>query len=223
MNQEKQMTEKESLELITQIIGRAKVSRHKTGVTAMMWGLVIAVCSLIRLSEVHFKYQMPFDIYLLTLLALLPHLLLTLKEKKQQPTRLYEDAYLDYIWLGFGICILLLVFIVNKMFAAWIPGVQEFREAAGRAPSFHIGEYVSSFFLLLYGLPTFISGAAGRFKPMLWGGLLCWGCCVAALFTGYKTDMLLVAVAALLAWFVPGLMMEKEYRMAKKELNINDV
>ena len=63
---EKQFTEKESLDLIATMINKAKNSYHDTGISAMMWGAVIAVCSLVKLSELHFDYRLPFDIYWLT-------------------------------------------------------------------------------------------------------------------------------------------------------------
>ena len=58
---EKQLTEKESLELITQMINKAKDVNHSTGLTSIMWGCVIVVCSLVRLAEIHYGFHMPFD------------------------------------------------------------------------------------------------------------------------------------------------------------------
>jgi hypothetical protein len=36
-------------------------------------------------------------------------------------------------------------------------------------------------------------------------------------YTSVKLDLILTAASALLAWFVPGLLMEREYRIYKKE------
>ena len=52
---------------------------------------------------------------------------------------------------------------------------------------------------------------------MLWGGVLCWGCAVITAYTPVKVDLLLMAFSAIVAWFIPGLIMEKVYRLAKKE------
>ena len=101
--QEKQLTEKESLALITQMINKAKDSYHATGMGAMMWGAVIAICSMVKLSEIHFEYRLPFDIYLLTIVAIIPQIFLTIREKKERKVKTYDDAYMDYIWLGFAL------------------------------------------------------------------------------------------------------------------------
>ena len=64
MNEEKKLSKEESLALITQMINKAKSSYHDAGIGTMMWGAVIAVCSLMKLSEVQFNYKLPFDIYI---------------------------------------------------------------------------------------------------------------------------------------------------------------
>ena len=215
--QEKQLTEKESLALITQMINKAKDSYHATGMGAMMWGAVIAICSMVKLSEIHFEYRLPFDIYLLTIVAIIPQIFLTIREKKERKVKTYDDAYMDYIWLGFGICIFLLIFITNAVFRVWEPVAIEYRELTGHRSPFRFNEFISPLFLLLYGLPTFITGAACKFKPMLWGGIFCWVCCLVTVFTTIKIDLLLTAASAIMAWFIPGILMEREYKVYKME------
>jgi hypothetical protein len=61
------------------------------------------------------------------------------------------------------------------------------------------------------------SGVKG-FRPMLWGGLLCWACCIITFFTTIKIDLLLTALSSIGAWLIPGLILEKEYRKAKMKL-----
>ena len=215
--QEKQLTEKESLALITQMINKAKDSYHDTGIGAMMWGAIIAICSMVKLSEIHFEYRLPFDVYLLTIVAIIPQIFLTIREKKERKVKTYDDAYMDYIWLGFGICIFLLIFITNAVFRIWGPVAIEYRELTGHLSPFSFSEFISPLFLLLYGLPTFITGASCKFKPMLWGGIFCWICCLITVFTTIKIDLLLTAASAIMAWLIPGILMEKEYKVYKME------
>lgn len=217
MEDNKPLSEKESLSLIATMINTAKDSYHDTGIGAMMWGIVVAVCSLVKFAEVHFDFELPFDIFLLTLAAIIPQIWLTIREKKERKVKTYDDAYMDYIWLGFGIGLFLLIHVVNLSYRDWDLAAKEFLEATGKKTSFRLYEYIWPLFLILYGLPTFITGAACRFKPMLWGGLFCWACSVAAVYTSIQIDLLLTAASALLAWFVPGLIMEAAYRKYKKE------
>jgi uncharacterized protein with PQ loop repeat len=198
------------------MINKAKDSYHDTGIGAMMWGTVIAVCALVKFSEIQFGYKLPFDIFLLALVAVIPQVFITIREKKERKVKSFDDNYMDYIWLGFGICLGLLIVINNVIFQAWDAVAAEYKILTGQSSPFRMGEYISSLFLMLYGLPTFITGAACKFRPMLWGGLLCWVCCILALFTEIRVDFLLTALSAVMAWLVPGILMEKEYREYKK-------
>jgi hypothetical protein len=215
--EDKKISEQESLSLITQMINKAKNSYHDTGIGAMMWGSVIAICSLVKLSEIHFDYKLPFDIYLLTLAAIIPQIFITIREKKERKVKSYDDIYMDYLWLGFGISIFLLIHITNNVFSTWGPVAGEYRTITGNPSSFRFSEFVAPLFLMLYGMPTFVTGAACKFKPMLWGGLLCWACSIVTVYTSFKIDLILTALSAIFAWLIPGILMEKEYRIYKKE------
>jgi hypothetical protein len=215
---EKQLTEKESLDLIAMMINKAKDSYHDTGIGAMMWGAVIAVCSLVKLSELQFDFRLPFDIYWLTILAVVPQIFITIREKKERKVKTYDDIYMDYLWLGFGISIFLMIFITNAIFGSWEPVAIEYNQLAGHSSVFKFREFIAPLFLLLYGIPTFVTGAACKFRPMLWGGLLCWVCCIITIYTTIKIDLLLTAFSAIFAWLIPGIIMKRDYRKAKKEL-----
>jgi uncharacterized protein with PQ loop repeat len=210
MEEEKNLSEKESLDLIAMMINKAKDSYRDTGLSAIMWGTVITICSLVHLSEVHFGYKLPIDIYWLTVLAIVPQVFITIKEKKGRKIKAYDDRFMDYIWLAFGISIFLMSFILNAIFRVW--------DVPSSGFDHPLREFVAPFFLLLYGIPTFVTGAACKVKPMIWGGLLCWVCCIITLRTTIKIDLLLTAFSAVFAWLIPGILMERDYRKAKKGL-----
>jgi len=215
--QDNNLSHEESLRLINTMISKAKDAYRDTGVGAMLWGAVIAICSLTRFAEIQFDFKLPFDINLLTLIALIPQIFITIREKKNRKAKSYDERFLDYIWLGFGISIFLLIHVVNLTFESWTPVSREYAALAGHPSSFKFSEFVMPLFLILYGMPTFITGAACKVKPMLLGGLFCWLCSIITVYTEYKLDLLLTALSALMAWFIPGLFLEREYRLAKKK------
>lgn len=215
---EKQLTEKESLDLIATMINQAKNAYHDTGMSSMMWGAVVAICSLVKFSELQFNYQLPFDIYWLTVVAIIPQVFISIRENKERRVKTYDDIYMNYVWLGFGITIGLMILVVNVMGHNWQQVAEEYYKLAGKRSSFQVYEFVGPLFLILYGMPTFITGAACKFKPMLWGGIFCWVCCVISVFTPAKIDLLLISASSVFAWFIPGIIMEKDYRKAKRGL-----
>ena len=215
--EDKEITYEEGFQLIRSMIASARESYHSTGIGAMMWGIVIAVCSLVSFLELQYQFKLPFDIFWLALVAIIPQILISRKESREKKMKAHDDRFIKYLWIAFGICIFLLIHSINLVFINWAPVSKEYTALSGHAPSFRFSEFTASLFLMLYGLPTFVTGAACRFKPMLWGGVLCWGCAVITAYTPVKIDLLLMAFSAIVAWFIPGLIMEKVYRLAKKE------
>ena len=215
--QETPLSERDSLALIATMINKARNVYHDTGVSGILWGSVIAICSLVKLSEIHFGYVLPFDIYLLSFIAVIPQIWIAIRERKTQRVRNYDDRFLNYLWISFGICIFLLITIINVVFSVWQPVSVEYRELTGHRAAFQFSEFVTAFFLLLYGLPTFITGATCKFRPMLYGGIICWIFAVVSLFTSIKIDLLLTATAAIVAWLIPGIIAESTYRKVKRQ------
>jgi hypothetical protein len=206
MKQDK-MTEQESLQLISQMINKAKGSYHDSGIGPMLWGCVISICSLVTFLRIKFNFDLPFDIWLLTLIAIVPQVFIIMKENKLKKVRSYDDTMMDYTWSCFGIAIFLLIFINGNIISNLNPVFQTYIDVKGSKPDFNYSSFSSSFFLLLYGFPTIVSGGCRNFKPMLYGGILCWLCCIISVYTKTDVDMLLTTISAIGAWLIPGIIL----------------
>jgi uncharacterized protein with PQ loop repeat len=213
------MTEQESLRLIGEMIHKAKNSYHDSGLGPILWGSVITLCSIITWLQIHFNFELPFDIWMLTFVAVVPQIFIVRREKKQRKARRYDESMMDYVWTCFGISIFLLVFINANVIAKLNPVFLKYIEVTGSKPDFNYSSFTTSFFLLLYGIPTIITGGCQKLKPMLLGGIVCWICCIISVFTKIETDMLLTAISAMCAWLIPGIMLRNRY----KKLMIADV
>jgi len=210
---ENELSEQESLLLIQQMINKAKNSYHDTGIGPILWGAVITVCSLVTYAEIKLKFDLPFDIWLLTIVAIVPQILIISREKKRKNVKAYDDTVMNYVWTCFGVSVFILSFINSNI-------QSHFKEIADSSSHFEFSTYSSSFFLLLYGFPTIITGGIKNFKPMLYGGILCWVCCIAAVYTNIETDMLLIALSAIGAWLVPGIILYRKHQSKLKVANV---
>jgi hypothetical protein len=200
----------QSIELIEQMINKAKGSYHDSGIGALLWGTVVSICALVTWSEIHYKYELPFDIWLLTFIAVAPQIFISVRERKKRKAQRYEDLAMAYIWSVFGFSIFLLILININLVQQLHPLLEDYnKNHVGKG--FYYYNYSSAMFLMLYGIPTIITGGITKFKPMLWGGLFCWVCCIAAIYTNIETDMLLTAAAAIVAWLIPGIILRKRY------------
>jgi hypothetical protein len=189
MEDEKQLSEKESLALIASMITRAKNSYIDSGIGPLFWGILITVCSLVTYSERTFHFDMGFDIWILSLLALIPQIYFSVRTRKNKTYTAHEESMMNYIWGTFAICMFLVNFYVLKTHAPNSISIQ----------------------MVIFGIPTFITGGIRKFKPMIVGGLVCWLCSIASYYTNFPNGMLLMALAATSAWLIPGIILRRKY------------
>ena len=71
---------------------------------------------------------------------------------------------------------------------------------------------ISPGFLVLYGIPTFLSGIILRFRPLIIGGISCWLLSVLVIFVDFSYQMLFLSAAMLIAWIIPGYMLRSKYK-----------
>jgi hypothetical protein len=191
MEQEKSMTQQESMQLIGEMISKAKKSYVTKGLASIAWGVIIVVCSLVSWSQAYFKYDLNFDIWLLALLALIPQLYFSIKERKSKKFTAHDEVTAGYIWMAFGISI----FILSLYFSHQPQGGQS-----------------STLVMMLYAMPTFITGGLCKFKPMIIGGIICWAASIISIFTSTAVDLLLMAACGFFAWLIPGLILWHRYK-----------
>jgi hypothetical protein len=67
-------------------------------------------------------------------------------------------------------------------------------------------------FLVLYGMPTFLSGVILRFKLLMMGGVGCWILSVLCTIIPVEFQLLLVSVAMIIAWIIPGYLLRVKFR-----------
>lgn len=206
-------SEKESLQLITEMINKTKESFHETGFGPIMWGSVIAICSLVTFCSIQFDFELKFDIWLLTLIALIPQIIYSIKESKKKTVKTFNDIAMDYTWIAFGISIFLISTTIYFIAFDLKDSIPNYFQVRG---TFRFLNHTTAIHLLLYGIPTFITGGIMKFKPMLYGGILLWALSLVSNFTSSKIDMLLMAVGVITAWLIPGLLLNAKYRKLNK-------
>jgi hypothetical protein len=187
---ENTMTETESLKLINEMIGKAKRSYITTGAASIVWGALIVLCSLLTWYQVYTKHFFGFDVWWLVFLAVIPQIFFSIKEKQKKKFVSHDERTMTYLWTTFGICITILSFYDSKF-----------------NPN-----SATSLFMLMYGIPTFITGGVFKFKPMIFGGLTCWVLAVASMYTDFTIDMLFMAACGLFAWLIPGIILWRRYK-----------
>lgn len=226
--EEKNISEQESLQLITEMIQKAKRSFHESGISSILWGSVIAVCGLVSFAELQWNFSIGFDVWLLALAAIIPQIYISIQERRQRKVLTHNEAVLNHVWMVYGISIFALVFYFNI-----VPAVTDGllagegmvitqRDAATgiEKPFSYFIASSGSLLIMLYAIPTFITGLTYRFKPMLIGAFFCYFFFAFSLFTATKWDMLFNGLAAIGNWLIPGLLLRWRYKAQKTALDV---
>ena len=190
MKEDNNLTHEESLKIITEMINKAKTDYRGSGVSALLWGGVITICSIVSFLGEYYKIPFFNKIWWLTFVAVIFQVILSINENRKRNYKTYSEDAMGGIWISFGISMFLFSFFVN----------------AGRV------DHAQTVFLITYGIPTFATGFTRRFRPMIIGGIICWLLAILNIYTPAPYNILYSAVAAQTAWFIPGLILRKRCR-----------
>ena len=193
MNDDKKvMTEAESLSLIAGMINQAKNRFSENGHLYLLWGWVVFVCSIAHFVCITYNLlQHPEIVWSATWLAVIYQIVFLSRLKKKNKVRTYTDEIVGYIWLSFALMMFITIFLLSKndAFVTMYP-----------------------MFLVLYGMPTFLCGIIFRFTALKFGGLCCWALAVAAAFIRWDYQLLILALAVLTAWIIPGYLLRARFK-----------
>jgi hypothetical protein len=221
--EEKNISEEESLQIITQMIAKAKHNFHENGTSAILWGSVVAVCGLVSFAEMNWDISIGFDIWLLTFGAILPQVFLSIREQRQRRVLSHTEAAMNAIWIVYGISIFALVFYFNtvphttdRLLAEEGRHFLEVKPDGSTVPFHLFVPSPGSLLLLLYAIPTMATGIAHKFRPMLVAAVLCYAFFIISCFVSTSYDMLLNGLAGIFNWLIPGLILRRRYNLQKK-------
>lgn len=219
MSDEKELTGNESLQIITEMIQKVKGSFNENGSSAILWGAVVAFCGLVSFAQAQFNFNIGFDLWLLIMVAVIPQIYIVFREKKKNLVKTYQQSATDNIWLVYGITIVAIILYQNIVPGAsdnilHREGIQLLQKntTTGEIKDFHF--YVpgiSSIYLIIYAFPTIATGLVCKFKPMIYGALICYGLFIISLYAPYKYDMLLMGLAGIFNWLIPGFILRQRY------------
>ncbi len=192
--EEKEITERESMELITSMINKAKSQVSENGFLYIIWGWVILICCVVQLLSDHFfHYPKAYYTWFSTYAVVLFQIIYLVRKKKSDIAKTYTEEINGFVWIAFAIGAMLMVFICI---------------------SFGAPQLVLPLLLVFYGLPTFLSGAILKFKPLIIGGLCCWILAFISTFIRFEYQLILIAVAVIAAWLIPGYLLQVKYKKA---------
>lgn len=186
----------QSLQLIESMINRAKDKFAEDGMMYLIWGWLVLSCSLSQFILLHvLNYPYHYIVWLAVFPVFVYQYLYIKKKYRHITVVTYADSIIGFVWITFAIIISLIGFVIG-----WLTG----------------GDYyihIIPLLLAVYGMPVFLTGVIVRFKPLIFGGIACWGLCIASTFIkNYDYQFLMIPAAMLLAWIYPGYTLRSRYK-----------
>jgi len=192
-NDEVKLSESESLLLIASMINKAKNRFSESGTLYLLWGWLILICCIVQFIGFYFFDTDAYYIWFSTWFLLIYQIFYLRKKIKTQKIRTYTEEINGFVWLVFFICMILVAFI----------GIQ-----------FKKYEIIGPMILVLYGMPTFLSGIILKFKPLIIGGICCWIIASVSPFINIDYQLLLTSAAVISGWIIPGYLLKQKFKKA---------
>lgn len=187
--QDPEFNPQQSLRLIQSMIDKTKADISENRFYFLLWGWV-ALTGIVGqfVLKVIFRYERHYLIWLVTFIGVIVSIVYSHRQQNQQRAKTYVGDNMNFLWTGMGISF----FILSVLF-------------------FRLGwQNCYPFFILFYGLGTFVSGRILQFQPLVIGGIFNWALAAASVFFTFDYQMLFAAAAILTSYIIPGYLLKPQ-------------
>ena len=153
------------------------------------WGTFLACISQFIL-KVYFNSPYHSQVWWVVVPCTILTLVIVRRQKRLENVTTYIGEAMGIVWMSLGITFFIMSFIFSRF--GW--------------------EYSFPFFIMLYGLGTFISGRLLKFTPLIVGGIICWILAIITAWIQYDYQILTTAGALLVSYIIPGHLLRKKFK-----------
>jgi hypothetical protein len=196
MENNQQMSNTESLQIIQQMINQAKTNITDNGLGWLLWGSMIILASVstfvfiqIDAKDIYLGWNI-FGIFTIVMLSY------DMFKPKRKTVRTYISDLLRLVDIGFIACLFTIIFSIN----------------VAVDPNSGFG-----FFLMIFAFLMLIKGGAVKSRALMIGAAVNWAGAIAMFLNkDFKYDMLIMAAAVLIGYIIPGFLLWQQYRKVNK-------
>lgn len=174
----------DSLALIRSMIDKTRFSLRANRFYFLFWGWIAFGAMLLQFFlKVVLQYRQHYLVWLVTI----PAVIVTFwyaKRHRQQGARTYVGEAMSVLWTGIGCSFFVMSLIISRAPEGWYRAFP--------------------FFIMFYGLGTFISGRLLQFRPMVIGGIVNWVLAIICAWMPYDYQILIGALAIATSYLIPG-------------------
>jgi hypothetical protein len=184
------LSPEQSLQLIRTMISKTRQDLSDNSIYFLVWGwITLVACTSQFVLKNILQYEKHYLVWLLIVVGIVFSIYRGMKESRKRKASTYVGDSMKYLWTGMGISFFVLSMILSKL--GW-------------------GTVVFPFFILLYGLGTFVSGSILRFRPFIIGGIIAWALAAGAAWVEYDYQMLFASAAILFSYIIPAYLLRRK-------------
>ena len=183
----RELTNEESLSLITDMIGQAKRNIARGGsFYFLLWGWVVMSANLGHyFISTYALYKHPYIVWVLTIPAAVASIVHGSVKRRRAPVKGHLDRLYGLIWMSVFIGVMIILFFTK------------------------VDQNLNAIILTFAGIGTFISGCALRFNPLILGGIALWLASIVAFQVNPIDQYLVGAVGILAGYLIPGYLLKR--------------
>jgi len=188
--EEKELTGEESLRLINRMIYEAKGYFYESGLSAIIYGFSVLICTVLAYLFEKKMFSFPFHPFLLMMPVFVMQGWVQYKEEKKKKVKTFTDEAIDYVWTGFFLSTL----------------------AALCGNFANAGYIIVTIILFLIGFAVFITGLIAKFRYNVFCGIICLLIAIVSFFIQNVNIYLFLAAVAVLVWLIPGFILRAHFK-----------
>ena len=188
--EEKELSGEESLKLINRMIYEAKGYFYESGISALIYGFSILICSLLTYMKDQQIISLPFTPFYLFIPVFFVQSWVQYQEDKKKKAKTFTDEAIDFIWMGYFL----------SVFAALCGSFV------------HAGYIIITIILFLTGFAAFLTGAVAKFRYHIVSGIICLLLAAASFFIQDANIYFLLAATSVIVWIIPGFMLRSYFK-----------
>lgn len=188
MENEKELSGKESIDIIMNMINATKTNLQDDSFYFLFWGWLVFAASLGEYFLIKINFEYHFLPWMLMPLGGIVTALYGRWQNKKVKHKTYVDEFMKYVLISFLISLCMVLFSQGKLGFNTYPMV-----------------------LMVYGMWLFTSGGVIKFKPLIIGGIINWVLAIVSFFVSFEIQLLILALAVLLGYIIPGYLLKRKY------------
>lgn len=179
----------QSLLLIQSMISKTRQNMSDNSIYFLIWGWLTFIAFIGQFILKHIlEYEKHYIVWLVVIIGILFSIYQGKKDEKKVRAKTWVGENMSHLWAGMAISFFVLSMIITRM--GWETEMYPF-------------------FIMLYGLGTFVSGNFLQFRPLIIGGIIAWVLAIGSTWVSYDYQMLFAAAAILFSYIIPAYMLRR--------------